>query len=184
MTSSLSRHRHYPSSEGQPGSVVWFISFGDLLTLLLCFFLVLTPWHLLNNTSNNQSLQRVSSQNSAFMPGGTTFASDLLLRGSVVKLELPIFAGALDGNGVEDSKLEDIERELSGALPEGRSVEVLVCAPREDRARLVHEVAEMFKRSARDEMPRRFTISRNCENDRVLVPVTERIVGRIRILGM
>lgn len=184
MTNSLSRHRRYHVSEGQPGSVVWFISFGDLLTLLLCFFLVLTPWDLLNKTSNSQSLQGVSSNNTPVSQRGTTFALDLPLRGSVVKLELPLFAEDVESDGVERSELRNVEQALRLGILEGRNAEVLVCGPREDRARLVHEVEEMFKRSNGQEMPRRFTINRGCDNDHILVPVTQRVVGRIRILGM
>ena len=167
-----------------PGSVVWFISFGDLLTLLLCFFLVLTPWDRLKSVPNTQSLRPVTSNNSTLTQRGTTFASDPSLRGSVINLELPIFVEDEGGDGFHTLKLGNLERELRREMPEARSAEVLVCGPLEGRARLVHEVEEMFRLSDSNKMSRRFTISRSCENDRVLVPVTERVVGRIRILGM
>jgi hypothetical protein len=184
MTTSLSRQRRNLSSEGQPGSVVWFISFGDLLTLLLCFFLVLTPWDRLKSVPNTQSLRPVTSNNSTLTQRGTTFASDPSLRGSVINLELPIFVEDEGGDGFHTLKLGNLEQELRREMSEARSAEVLVCGPLEGRARLVHEVEEMFRRSDSNKMSRRFTISRSCENDRVLVPVTERVVGRIRILGM
>lgn len=38
--SSCSLHQQGATTTG----LVWLISFGDLLTLLVCFFLVLTPW--------------------------------------------------------------------------------------------------------------------------------------------
>ena len=184
MNQSSSRHRALSHSDGTPGSVVWYISFGDLLTLLLCFFLVLTPWDRLKSVPNAQSLQRLSADNATSSQRGTTFASDPPLRGSVVRLELPLFSEDVAGEGVEPPKLDNLELELRRVMPEGRSAEVFVCAPLDERARLVHEVEELFRRSEADELPRRFTVSRSCENDRILVPVTERVVGRIRILGM
>jgi flagellar motor protein MotB len=184
MTTSPSKQHRYPSSAGQPGSVVWFISFGDLLTLLLCFFLVLTQWDRLKNNSKSQSFQRSSTSLSGATSGGTTLASDLTLKGSVVTLEIPIFARDMDGEDVEISKPDNLEQELRRVVRDGSRAEILLCSPVEDRAHVVHEVEEMFKRGNGTDVPRRFTVSRSCDNDRLLVPVTERVVGRIRILGM
>jgi flagellar motor protein MotB len=185
MTISPSKQHRYPSSAGQPGSVVWFISFGDLLTLLLCFFLVLTQWDRLKNDSKSQSFQRSSPSLTGAISGGTTLASDLNLKGSVVKLELPIFAKDVDGDDVEVLKLDNIEQELRRVVRDGSRAEILLCSPVEDRAHVVLEVEEMFKRGNGTDVPRKFTVSRSCDNDaRLLVPVTERVVGRIRILGM
>jgi hypothetical protein len=115
---------------------------------------------------------------------GTTFASDLVQRGSVVKLEFPIFAGDVEGDDVETSRLSTLGKDLLRIMSDGDRAEVLVCSSREDRAHVVLKVEEMFKRSSGNDAPRRFSVSRSCDSDRVLVPVTERVVGRIRILGM
>lgn len=184
MTTSLSNHRRYASSEGQPGSVVWFISFGDLLTLLLCFFLVLTPWDRLKSAPKAQSLPDVTSQPAMISQSGTTFASDPLLRGSVVKLEFPILVEEVGEDGVETFMLGNLEQDLRGAIPHGRSAEILVCSSPDGRSRLVHEVEEMFQRSDGGLMPRRFVVSRACDMDQILAPVTKRVVGRVRITGM
>jgi hypothetical protein len=182
MTTSLSKSRHHLASEGQPGSVVWFISFGDLLTLLLCFFLVLTPWDRLKKPSNAQSLPTVNGQSEGSVLSGTTFASDLPLRGSVIKLELPLFedAGGLSGDGLSSAALSE---ELKRAMPNDARVDVLVCSGSDDRATVVRFVGEAFERSFGSAKAVRFVVKRSCDESRVLAPVTKKVVGRIRIVG-
>ncbi len=182
MTTSNSSSRYYRSAEGQPGSVVWFISFGDLLTLLLCFFLVLTPWDRLKEGGKSKSLQSSTSTLSAHPQHGTTFASDLPLRGSVVKHELPIFSRELE---MDDAEMFGVlEKELVEVAPSHDRIEVLVCSPPEERARVVYGLGEVFKRIVGKDVSVRFHVTQRCEANAVLVPVTERYLGRIRILGM
>ena len=181
MTTSLSSERAYRPSDGQPGSVVWFISFGDLLTLLLCFFLVLTPWDRLKDSKNAQSLQPSSAENAVAQHSGTTFASDLPLRGSVVIHELPIFEREL---AVDDALMFGaVEKELKGSLESGARIEVLVCSPTEERARIVHGVGAALKRSVGADVAVRFFVNLSCDVRDVLAPVTERYVGRVRVFG-
>ena len=182
MTTSLSKYRHHGASEGQPGSVVWFISFGDLLTLLLCFFLVLTPWDRLKKSSNTQSLPIVTAQSATVDSPGTTFASDLPLRGSVIALELPLFEGeeGLGGEGIASAALSS---ELTRAMPSGGRIEVLVCSGADDRAAVVRFVGEAVERSFGSGVSARFVVRRSCEVSQVLAPVTKQVVGRIRIVG-
>jgi hypothetical protein len=182
MTTSHSSSRYYRSAEGQPGSVVWFISFGDLLTLLLCFFLVLTPWDRLKEAGKSKSVQASTSTLSVHQQHGTTFASDLPLRGSVVKHELPIFARELE---MDDAVMFGIlEKELVGISPSHDRIEVLVCSPTEERARVVYGLGEVFKRVVAKDVSVRFLVTPRCDAHAVLVPVTEQYLGRIRILGM
>lgn len=181
MTISHSKPRHYPSSDGQPGSVVWFISFGDLLTLLLCFFLVLTPWDRLKQVTKGQSLQAGNSNSAVHPQSGTTFALDLPLRGSVVKHELPIFSRELE---MDDSLMfMPLETELLGVSSSKHRIEVLVCSHPEERARVVYGVGEMLKRVSGKDVAVRFLVSLKCDESQVLAPVTERYVGRVRVLG-
>jgi hypothetical protein len=58
-------------------SVVWLVSFGDLLTLLFCFFLVLTP-HLGGVASNRSKKEGVSPSHRPQRQPGTLFASRAL----------------------------------------------------------------------------------------------------------
>ena len=182
MTTSLSKYRHHGTSEGQPGSVVWFISFGDLLTLLLCFFLVLTPWDRLKKSSNAQSLPTVTGQSEVSASHGTTFASDLSLRRSVITLELPLFEGE-GALGRDGSSSVALSKELTRAMPSGGRIDVLVCSGPDDRAAVVRFVGEAVERSFARRVSARFVVRRACEESQVLAPVTNKVVGRIRILG-
>lgn len=181
MTTSHCSSRHQHSSDGQPGSVVWFISFGDLLTLLLCFFLVLTPWDRLKDPAKGQSLQEGMPKSGEGFKGGTTFAPDLPLRGSVVKRELPIFTTELE---MEDGAIVALlEKELSEvSLTEDR-IEVLICAPVEERARVAHGIDQALRRVGCTDASVRFLVTTRCDDSQVLDPVTDRYVGRVRVLG-
>lgn len=181
MTTSLSNSHRYRAADGQPGSVVWFISFGDLLTLLLCFFLVLTPWDRLKEGKNTESLRAASARMDGEHRHGTTFASDLPLRGSPVVREFPIFSQELSEG--DEWMFELIAKELKAReLSIGR-IEVLVCSPADDRARIVRGVGEALRRGERSDVPVRFHVTRECEAGDVLAPVTEAYVGRVRVLG-
>lgn len=182
MTTSHSNSKRSHVSEGQPGSVVWFISFGDLLTLLLCFFLVLTPWDRLKKTSNRQSLSTVTAPSTNPPQTGTTFASDLPLRGSVIKLELPLFKGAegISGDGISPATLS---AELTRAMPSGARVDVLVCGRADERAEIVRYVGETLERTFGSARGVRFVVRRGCDASEILAPVTGEVVGRIRIVG-
>ena len=181
MTTSLSSRDSYRPSDGQPGSVVWFLSFGDLLTLLLCFFLVLTPWDRLNQVKNAQSLQGSSAQNPIISQSGTTFASDHPLRGSVLSREIPILAREVSAD--DALMFGDLRRDLEARpMPVGR-VEVLVCSPSDERARIVRGIGAALKQSVEREVSVRFVVNVGCDDRDVLVPVTEPYIGRIRVFG-
>lgn len=182
MTTFHSKPRHPGTSDGQPGSVVWFISFGDLLTLLLCFFLVLTPWDDLNKAPNAQSLKTVTDNVAASTQAGIPFASDLPLRGSVIKLELPLFEGTGTLGAPELSPVA-LSAELKRAMPKDGRVEVLVCSGPDERADVVRYVGEVFDRSFGGNTGIRFLVRRSCDASQVLAPVTKKLVGRIRIVG-
>lgn len=182
MTSSRSRQLRHSSNEGQPGSVVWFISFGDLLTLLLCFFLVLTPWDRLQKVKDPQSLQHISSQTAGSDQNGIAFASDSHLKGSVVKLEVPIFARQWGEKDVL-TPIDALEQELRSVASRNGRAEVLVCSSHEDRARVVLGVGGVLRRSLGSDVAIRFVVSSSCEDVHVTAPVTDEVVGRIRILG-
>ena len=182
MTTSLSNSKRHESSDGQPGSVVWFISFGDLLTLLLCFFLVLTPWDRLKKPENPELSSAVTPVSIASSSAGTTFASDLPLRGSVIKLELPLFEEmiGLSGEGLSSSALSE---ELKRGLSADDRVEVLVCSAIDERATVVRYVGKAFERGVGNSASVRFVVARACDDSQVLAPVTRKTVARIRIVG-
>jgi hypothetical protein len=63
-------------SGSQLGSISWFISFGDLLTLLVCFFLLLTP-RLGAQHEQIQSEQGFGKARQPVQTSGTTLASSV-----------------------------------------------------------------------------------------------------------
>ena len=182
MRTSLSNQRHYSSGEGQPGSVVWFISFGDLLTLLLCFFLVLTPWQNLKRSPDVQLLRGINGDSVLNNPSGTTFASDPALRGSVIKLELPLFDATWQGGGDRPSSGELVS-DLRRLMSAGARADVLICAPSEERVGIIRYVGEAFDRGVGSISGVRFVVMEQCDESAVLAPITGSVVGRIRIVG-
>ena len=183
MTSYTSKHRPYSSGDGQPGSAAWFISFGDLLTLLLCFFLVLTPWGRLGASKQALSSQRFSLQNPPPALDGTTFASDLPLRGSVTILEAPLLANdwGIVAEEAPGFPLEALEAELRSVNFRGATASLLVCDGKVDRAAILREVGDVLRRVSGEEGTVVLEVSGDCENPPLLKPVTEKVVGRIRI---
>jgi hypothetical protein len=182
MTTSLSKQRQHGSGEGQPGSVVWFISFGDLLTLLLCFFLVLTPWQHLKRSPDVESLRGINADSVPKNPSGTTLASDPALRGSVIKLELPLFEGAWQAGGDHLSSGELLS-DLRGLMSVDARADVLVCAPPEERVSIIRYVGEAFDSGIGSISNVRFVVAERCDESAVLAPIIGRVVGRIRIVG-
>jgi len=64
-------------SASQVGSISWFISFGDLLTLLVCFFLLLTP-QLADHRGQAQRKQGLTRIAQAGQMSGISLASRVL----------------------------------------------------------------------------------------------------------
>lgn len=183
MTSYTSKQHRYTSGDGQPGSATWFISFGDLLTLLLCFFLVLTPWDRLKSPQQAQLSQRVSSQNAPTNAHGTTFASDHLLRGSVTILEVPLLSSdwGIVAEEAPGFPLDALEAELRSIDVTQGTASLLVCDGKADRAAILREVGEVIRRVSGGVAKVVLEVSGDCENPPLLKPVTDKVVGRIRI---
>jgi len=114
---------------GVPGSESWFISLGDLLTLLVCFFLVLTP-QTPSNAKTRQDNQIVSLQRAETRDFGTDLASHPLDRISSAAGMLPIWRDQL-GLAGQSSEGSDCRRpwllELRSALGRGEKIVVKLC---------------------------------------------------------
>ena len=183
MNQSSSRHRALSHSDGTPGSVVWYISFGDLLTLLLCFFLVLTPWDRLKGSALSQSGQAFSNQNKSEMSRGIAFASDPSLRGSDLVADIPVFVG--DWFRVHpketDSRPTRIEAELQALKGREVAVSVLVCERDIDRTRFVETVGRLVRQILGADVPIEIEVRGNCSEVALRRPMTELPVGGIRV---
>jgi hypothetical protein len=125
-------HNHSPfkAQNGSAASDIWFISFGDLLTLLVCFFLVLTPKDSLSGESpeRNQGV----SLNSLTPAGAGTKVADKGLRFSAfssaietgLKVDLKDYSVAIGGL----ERFEEREyREVLGLMPVSKALSVAIC---------------------------------------------------------
>jgi hypothetical protein len=123
----------YPSYRSQPSSAasdVWFISFGDLLTLLVCFFLVLTPKGSLSGESAKYD-QAVSEVAVSTDGSGTKVAGE----GSIANL----LSAAIEVGLRTDQKsytvlvkrnseaIRGAEGVFQGIMPVTKSVAVSIC---------------------------------------------------------
>jgi hypothetical protein len=185
VTSISSRKQPRDLGCEHPGSVIWYLSFGDLLTLLLCFFLVLTPWDKLKGTVNDQSVRGLEPAQGQPPHNGTTLASHPPLRGSVVLQELPILKRHVERGPESPEALFPglSEGDLSKLLGSGGKVAILVCDARVDRAEILREFSQLIHRVGGDTAVFGIEISTSCESAEVLSPMTEEIVGRVRVTG-
>lgn len=76
-------------------ATVWYVSFGDLLTLLLCFFLVLTPRFGVHD-ENSSSKERVTDSHTASLSTGTRLATQALAGTGVFARSIPITVSTSD----------------------------------------------------------------------------------------
>ena len=132
-----------------PGGEAWFISLGDLLTLLVCFFLVLTP-QTPSNAKTRQDNQMVSSQGAGTRYVGTDLASHPLDRISSAVAVLPVWRdqlGLTDESGESMGHGKPWLEELRSALGRGERVVVKLC----DRALEQQVVAEVAANNASDQ---------------------------------
>ena len=183
MNQSSSRHRALSHSDGTPGSVVWYISFGDLLTLLLCFFLVLTPWDRLKGSALSQSGQAFSNQNKPEVSRGIAFASDPSLRGSDLLADIPVFLGDWGGVHLDEtqSRPTRIEAELQAFRGQGVAASVVVCERDIDRTRFVETVGRLVHQILGEDVGVGIEVRRNCSQAALRRPMTEVPVGGIRV---
>jgi hypothetical protein len=163
---------------GDNASVVWFISFGDLLTLLLCFFLCLTPWDRLGKESKSESHQAVAENPQTVSSFGTSFASKAR-RVSKIVAELPVFEMA-DGQ-------VDLATVRHGVMvaPRGDkhlAVTLKVCEPTVSRQSLLEVLGQEVKALMGVDARIEFEVLGSCEGSSLLAPVTEKVVAAIRIV--
>jgi len=175
----------FPSGASQQGSVVWFISFGDLLTLLLCFFLVLTPWNRLNPINQSEVKQVLSPRGGEDASSGTGFARTKDRERLVVLAEFPIFQHSLAGQDNSDfrSLRQMIASEAPSVLREARSVAIRLCDRSVDRARLIAQVGALIEQQAERNVSMRIELSSGCEGFEFFRPVSAEVVGVVSIRG-
>ena len=174
-------------TSSNPESVVWFISFGDLLTLLLCFFLVLTPWQAWGRKRLTHENQDVTPQNAERAPLGTAFAQDAARKVSEVVAEIPLFEDAVSSDSAVSSALllSTMEQELAPYLTsDGLVLTVVACSPESGRRDVVKRVAPLALSPEFSRMTFRTELVTSCSEARILRPTTAKMVGSIRVTRM
>jgi hypothetical protein len=192
------------SSAGNAASIVWSISFGDLLTLLVCFFLVLTPWDKLKARQNSKEEQIVRILPLSADLVGTNLAQSvtkptvatsgtLLTRGGLglrnrsvtLRAEIPLFQfqiGEVSVTGIENLS-DSIKREVPRTLQGDAVVVLRICDTSVPLDETIPLVARMLNEVGIQE--RQLVISyptKGCLDVATMRPVTERVVGSITIM--
>jgi flagellar motor protein MotB len=172
-------------SSVQTASVVWWISFGDLLTLLLCFFLVLTPWDKLRASNQSKAKQELSKEPSPSGGFGTAFAKQQ--RGSQVEVlaEIPLYRDQFSGEyQIEELSLfGSLATETEHIRSKVGSVALKLCDRGVDRLRIAAQVGALLASTREHASKVRIEFASSCESLEVLRPVTDSVVGVISIRG-
>jgi hypothetical protein len=116
---------------------VWFISLGDLLTLLVCFFLVLTPQNL-SPQSKSHSKQAVSTPSDRLKVVGTMLAPGPIGQSVGSSLNVPVWIDTAEfserQNPDQFSKGVDWKGMVKQALSTQAAVVVKLCDASLERA--------------------------------------------------
>lgn len=175
----MDKWRSSPQS-GSAASLVWLISFGDLLTLLVCFFLVLTPWHAMRGRTEIQNpLIPATSMSGA--TSGTSLANPSVGPKPGVITELPIERGQFADPNKSAVFAKAMEIEL--AKPETRmsSVLVRVCGSG-TRDETLRTVSSLIRAHARPTQRVAVELVSECESFEVAHPTSVAVMGSIRIV--
>lgn len=161
-------------------SLVWLISFGDLLTLLVCFFLVLTPWHLLRSSveSTNGVITGASDHRA---PHGTSLANSSVGPKVGVVSEVPI-----ERHQFADERGRALfTTTLIGALTNDQAlnagIRVRMCSDSgfEETIRSVMSIVTQHKRVTQGVS---IELLGTCDQVEVLYPTTAAVAGSIRLV--
>lgn len=166
--------------------LVWLISFGDLLTLLVCFFLVLTPWSA-GHLKEVQRQQQLTTTQAPTENPGTSLASQS--GGLSVSRERLVIARqyALTSSLLQESRRADLQEVL-------KSVREEVTARRQEQPRVILTICGEVARGqvlqrlgvGLTEMPDmnmrlEVEIERGCRTQRARSSEVEELVGSITI---
>ncbi len=172
------------ASATQPASTVWFISFGDLLTLLLCFFLVLTPWGRLSSRDVSPKNQTVTPFEGTGGGLGTTLAGSTARETPRVVAEIPLFeeVATSDSPVARALLLAALEDGLRGHLAaDGLVMTVVACSPEAGRQEVVRRVVPLALSPEFARMSLRIELLTSCAEARILRPTTRKVVGTVRV---
>ena len=120
---NISRGR-FTSTATSSCSDVWFVSFGDLLTLLVCFFLVLTP-----QTSASKEIQKPNQHVRDSQISHSVYGTNLAQRvvgGALQGIVFPLFRGSTRGAAYPEMEAARFAVQSNDAVF-GRQMVVKLC---------------------------------------------------------
>jgi len=173
---SRSSTRGPVSSHG--ASTAWLISFGDLLTLLVCFFLVLTRWHA-DNLSGSTGKSRVHTSLGDGESAGIAFAHPSLGPAAGVVVEIPVLVSLL-GTEVA-AHTESFQRDVMSVSAQGNVTVFRVCNG-ESGFQALRQLGSIVRASVAPTGVFRLEVSGDCRDFDVLYPTSGEVVGAVRIL--
>jgi flagellar motor protein MotB len=165
-------------------NLVWLISFGDLLTLLVCFFLVLTPWTNVsfNSEATKQSLTPILTPDHTL---GTSLASRSLgLRTSPEQLGEFVLTGiALSKD--QEARFQEIITSAGRAISQdsaGTAQMTLEMCGTYPRAELLRRVGSGLVETLRQPLALEVEIDGECRAIQARHPQIENPVAVIKIV--
>jgi len=162
----------------------WFISFGDLLTLLVCFFLVLTPTAG-SFEGRSQTGQAVSKQIGGIGGFGTDLASNSIDRSVESGLVVPVWRSSLtrdDGTTAHEHGPAEWLSTVKGHASAGNLAVVRVCdADLEEE--VVLGLAKEFKSFAESAGRVQFEVESACELWKSLDKSRHELAAEVVLVG-
>jgi hypothetical protein len=172
------------SARDDQAATVWFISFGDLLTLLVCFFFVLTP-QLTFNRDESETKEGLKVLGKGVAAHGTRFAYPPLGDTGVVRAQSP--AEAFER---ADIRQADWRRELTQLWESYRmrgavnplDVSIRLCSGNDQQhiaATMLHEI----ERSRKQLRSWSLELAASCDRDLAESMSSEKVVAVLEFSG-
>ncbi len=172
------------SSRDDHTSVVWFISFGDLLTLLVCFFFVLTP-QLTFERNENVKKEALKLDGHTEIPSGTTFA--YLPLGATGEVRVPSVTEGLERVGIRNdawrTELAQVwESYRIRAAVQPRDVVVRVCSGSDQRSMALAMLLEI-QGSQKQLRSWSLELEALCDKDEAVTSSSNKLVAVLEFSG-
>lgn len=181
MNNSSSRSHQVNASAA---SLVWLISFGDLLTLLVCFFLVLTPWSKVNFGSNASKQPVISNLASDRLPGTSLANRSLGRRSSPESLGEFVLTRKAFSAG-QEAQLQEVIESVSRKVSEdqsGTAQMILEICGTFPRTEVLRRVGGGLAEKLKEQLALEVEIDGECRAVKDGHPQIENPVGVIRIV--
>jgi hypothetical protein len=172
----------YHSLGSSTGSVSWMISFGDLLTLLVCFFILLTP-NAFSPVSKNELKQQVVSSVNPQESIGTDLAPKAFVGKDSHLKPIPVWrsneTAPSSGDGLKNKQWQ---RDLVERVAGGSKARIELCDVRAEREIFIETLKDL--RSLGVQASRaQFELGANCENWRAMFAEDRELLAVVNFSG-